>query len=355
MFQDDNNSSSKLSWLNGSPGSFQNWRKPKQPFLGLKKEFHFGHDISVFQESESALYPYVSTRMYTAFMIYSTIDMKWVTVPCQLEFTNVLLICQHHNNTHHDGRSNTTSTQMYRQYRECLHDWVVIEDACHQMIDIRGNLNLTCNDFTGICQQYGAHLYMHETRNNAQVGNISKNLFYFSSWSYGTERIIFATSHISGQRKCGAWQILQRLTPILTEVTKHNNGSVVCQSDPIVVNSKCHLRHFRCADGSCILTHYECDGFSDCSDGSDELDCSHVCTFMSGSLTKDLSSFTDCFSTNCTCHDVYHQCHPSGGCIPASKLCDGTQDCRDDEDEVLCSKLQPPYNCYLIIRPSVQM
>ena len=188
MFQDDNNSSSKLSWLNGSPGSFQNWRKPKQPFLGLKKEFHFGHDISVFQESESALYPYVSTRMYTAFMIYSTIDMKWVTVPCQLEFTNVLLICQHHNNTHHDGRSNTTSTQMYRQYRECLHDWVVIEDACHQMIDIRGNLNLTCNDFTGICQQYGAHLYMHETRNNAQVGNISKNLFYFSSWSYGREK-----------------------------------------------------------------------------------------------------------------------------------------------------------------------
>lgn len=32
----------------------------------------------------------------------------------------------------------------------------------------------------------------------------------------------------------------------------------------------------RCASGSCILANWQCDGDSDCNDGSDELNCGMI-------------------------------------------------------------------------------
>ena len=75
----------------------------------------------------------------------------------------------------------------------------------------------------------------------------------------------------------------------------------------------------------------------DCVDGSDETDCSHACTAKDGvDVEMPVDCFSGCHVDNCTCNETYFQCH-TGGCVPASKLCDYSSDCADGSDELLCN------------------
>ncbi|KAF2885872.1 hypothetical protein ILUMI_20301, partial [Ignelater luminosus] len=87
----------------------------------------------------------------------------------------------------------------------------------------------------------------------------------------------------------------------------------------------CHGGQFRCANQLCIPMGFHCDGYQDCSDGSDELNCTAI-----------------------ACPDNKFLCPKgdSGGtakCIAKSQLCDGKRDCQDGADEeTACSKLSCP-------------
>jgi hypothetical protein len=92
--------------------------------------------------------------------------------------------------------------------------------------------------------------------------------------------------------------------------------SVFCTWFPSEALEACYerceeLHGFACADGSgTVPLDWICDGWDDCTDGSDEAGCS-----------------------NFTCHD--------DEVIPEEWVCDGYEDCWDGEDEVGC----PTFTC----------
>ena len=87
--------------------------------------------------------------------------------------------------------------------------------------------------------------------------------------------------------------------------------------------------HFKCNDNTCILSAYVCDGQADCSDNTDEMNCTNVCTH------GNTSCHNACVPIACVCSEVYFHCF-SHECIPLTFLCDNWQHCEDSSDESAC-------------------
>ncbi|KAA0724113.1 Low-density lipoprotein receptor class A domain-containing protein 3 [Triplophysa tibetana] len=114
--------------------------------------------------------------------------------------------------------------------------------------------------------------------------------------------------------------------------------------------------NFMCGDGKCIPEGWQCDGFPDCSDKSDEKRCSKVkskCASTFFACSNGLhciigrfrcNGFKDCpdgsDEDNCTsnplvCSSARFHCH-NGRCLDRSFLCNGQDNCQDNSDEENC-------------------
>ncbi|XP_075046529.1 sortilin-related receptor [Mixophyes fleayi] len=122
---------------------------------------------------------------------------------------------------------------------------------------------------------------------------------------------------------------------------------------------------FRCQEsGTCIPLSYKCDLEDDCGDNSDESHCeAHQCkedefNCSSGMCIRqswvcdgdndcrDWSDETNCTAISHTCEPSSFQCHDSH-CIPQRWVCDGDADCQDgsDEDHGICEKKCNGFQC----------
>ena len=79
--------------------------------------------------------------------------------------------------------------------------------------------------------------------------------------------------------------------------------------------SQCEDGEFQCHEGTCIPSQWVCDGWFDCEDGSDEINCGEL-----------------------MCGDDF-SCSPDGSeCVPQSYICNGWEDCTNGADEINCSE-----------------
>ncbi|TSO98515.1 Low-density lipoprotein receptor-related protein 4 [Bagarius yarrelli] len=136
---------------------------------------------------------------------------------------------------------------------------------------------------------------------------------------------------------CGAAWTLSALLP----------GWSVRAQEPL----RCRFGSIPCKDGSeCVPYNHLCDGETDCLDGSDEMNCSTVCSIgqfqcAHGKMCiekqqlcdgvaqcQDRSDEVDCFNPEEGC---FHRCNKKH-CLSDSFICDGESDCEDGSDEADC-------------------
>ncbi|KAK8395441.1 hypothetical protein O3P69_006237 [Scylla paramamosain] len=102
--------------------------------------------------------------------------------------------------------------------------------------------------------------------------------------------------------------------PTLISTTPHHTSSIPTTTPS---GSACRPDQVTCGDGSCLEGSARCDGSSQCSDDSDELNCP-----------------TTCRPDQVTCGD--------GSCLEGSARCDGSPQCSDNSDELNCPTMCRP-------------
>ncbi|XP_018412974.1 PREDICTED: low-density lipoprotein receptor class A domain-containing protein 3 isoform X1 [Nanorana parkeri] len=86
--------------------------------------------------------------------------------------------------------------------------------------------------------------------------------------------------------------------------------------------------NFMCNDGMCIPGGWECDGLTDCFDGSDEEECR-------GKVRRPSSLLTA--KANSKCGATFFPCASGVHCIIGRFQCNGLEDCPDGSDEENCT------------------
>ncbi|KAL4647699.1 hypothetical protein GN956_G8101 [Arapaima gigas] len=177
--------------------------------------------------------------------------------------------------------------------------------------------------------------------------------FLLSDTVQGSTTCLKDYVEIDGQRFCGE----KKYSFVVTN--KSNKMKVSFHSDMSVVNRGFSAEFeaftpsdpcpgaFHCKSNRCINQKLKCDGWNDCGDNSDELNCqceesrfrckNGLCKpkFWQCDGVDDCGDNTDEESCRVECKAGELIC-PEGKCISEKKKCDGKHDCGDGSDELNC-------------------
>lgn len=92
----------------------------------------------------------------------------------------------------------------------------------------------------------------------------------------------------------------------------------------------CHDWMFQCSNDKCVPHWWKCDGVNDCGDSSDELGCTPNTNETKPSEPGPEIDPDLCLKNQYMCDN--------GRCISKAYVCDGFSDCADGEDEINCPK-----------------
>jgi len=307
------------TWVDGSIVSFQNWFQPVKddPFFnlqGLYAVLRYVENITdIIGRNKYLQQPMLLANTYcTAILRYGAGKLslnKWIKVSCDIPYQMYAILCEI---SRHDN------DKIKQEYN--------LQISLHEKLSVSKNKNVLmlpdkfCSTnwlaLNGTCWKFLSGNILTRTFTNEkcfylQKANVSSSIRY---------NIAYVVQFLKG-----------------TQFYNENHIDLsICYSD-MTSKTLPYLGFFKCVDGTLIIEHYECDGIPDCPDLSDEHNCYHVCTFNLGYFDNSTADcFTNCHVNNCTCHQLYYQCTYKGGCIPASRLCDGISDCPDNSDEHIC-------------------
>ncbi len=350
------NNRSKLKWNGSWPLGFQRWQPPQKQHMDYYAQslvgglYYFQQEKFLFYEpvylrdideelkrQATVLQPgLIGSSQCAAFVMFSSVQLEWITIPCNVTFTQVMIVCQNDSNA-------TLSTHKHYQksldhrYWECEYGWVQIGSDCHKMIDLGQSVLSKCHEALGVCT--GSLPCF--TNSSMPLGRrLLQYYYYWLDNPYTQNFSVVVFERENSDRLCLTGHLLETVE-LSVNYAKDSSVShiIACDKEMQPGSDACLSNQFQCGDGSCVLSHYHCDGVIDCSDGTDEEECSHVCTMSDNmKLLVDHPSmcYYGCFPTTCICHALYYHCEISGKCIPASRLCDGVRGCMAQEDELEC-------------------
>ncbi len=350
------------TWIDGSPYGFQQWYRPSPSTVSPTAWYKFYDGGWV----RYKLYPpYTKTSIEpiadlhtscTAIIRQSSSisDMKWIKIPCNIQHEYASYICKFTNPDMAPKVSQRKSV-IAGSYAECASNLLMLFRVCisiHSVI-LQHNYQLDT-----VCASDGKQMFRPPkyitskpimswtSEEQLAVKRLQQmNHRWPSMIDSDTveERFIdkilvqannsnsgYVTMHFSRKPlSYFTFSILNR--SMSSQGTLH----IACEMPLILKTYECLTGHWACKDGTCIVGHHVCDGKIDCPDGSDETECDHVCIFKHKTTLLPSECFRTCLPEHCTCNDLYFQCR-LGGCVPWSKVCDGTPDCPNEEDEELC-------------------
>ncbi|XP_059920240.1 suppressor of tumorigenicity 14 protein homolog [Gadus macrocephalus] len=159
---------------------------------------------------------------------------------------------------------------------------------------------------------------------------------------------------VMGRKYCGELSSLSLTSPTNTmDISFHSDESYTDKGFIATYNAfnpkdPCPGQ-FACAVGICIAKDLKCDGWNDCGDMSDEMECkcekeqfacdNGMCkpNYWVCDRVNDCGDDSD--EKQCSCGDNEWRCG-DGTCVPQDVVCDTRKDCEDGSDEASC-KVSP--------------
>ncbi len=295
-----------------------------------KKMFVPGKDFTFFQ-SETLQPAPGQAKICGAVHIRPTLLPQWIMVPCNKTIPGASFVCEIKINSN-KTMLKTRERSIFRANRECPRKTINVGFSCLHIIN-----SLSGTDYMGevACGEIGLDMFLlppflfdtdlHLTwtrwwRENAFFVKLLISMTHRWYTGFGqnpehTDILVgagprsYGKPHIIGLRYSNTTLVGIQVTDVNTHFPSSGLDIVLCNHSMLVTNSLCLNGHAMCNDGTCILSHYVCDGRPECPDESDELDCSHVCTFPD-EFDGNRNCFTSCISPDCVCHDfVFSLCN----------------------------------------------
>ncbi|XP_067671780.1 uncharacterized protein [Haliotis asinina] len=174
---------------------------------------------------------------------------------------------------------------------QCPTGWTLYRSECFKVY----NYTRSWTGALKVCQTYGSHLVkIRDVYKNEDIGQAAKimgiNNFWIglkrepgssntapSQWSDGESVAVFDGFWMNSQPKFHRGECVYSAG--VNSYYKWSYGTCEWKRAFICELRACPQDTFRCSNGKCINSVYKCDGYEDCDDGSDELDCAGRCHY----------------------------------------------------------------------------
>ncbi len=324
---------SHLTWTDKSPYTFQQWLK--NPALSRAKVLGTNLVESWSSNIRASFSQPQPSHLHNCTVLFqlSSDDPMWATVPCTIQLDLGLVICEY------DSSNNPIPAfPLIRSTRECsTGESVFSRGFCYKIYKSRlwTQGTFSCG-FCPLCEERLATIPVFEAM-APYIGHIIGSQPKAVLLRLNQTTTVLVRSDHHGRLYS---DVMLSIIPNSTYTGAYKTSTehaLVCEKDIVTVVAEiCIYGQYQCDDGTCILDFYTCDGLLDCPDGSDEVNCTHACSFFGKDWWDGHDCFEKCLSWNCACSVHYFHC-PVGKCIPWSFVCNKRDDCGDNSDETHCS------------------